>query len=82
MTRIPVVAAAICSGFLLVGCGTSDSNRAMVDQAQKDAVAAKASAAQAKESAEAARNAEVAARQGVAPAQTAQSTQFRNAQRK
>lgn len=85
MIRLPVIAAAICSGLLLVGCGTSDSDKAMIDQAQRDAAAAKASAAQARQSADAARGSEAAARQAAnqpMPAQSAQSTQFRNAQRK
>lgn len=85
MTRIPVIAAAIISGFVLVGCSnTSESNRAMVDQAQRDAASARTSAEQARQAADAARNAEMASRQtsSQSAAMPAQSTQFRNQQRK
>lgn len=90
MTRIPVIAAAIISGFVLVGCANnSESDRAMVSEAQRDAAAARASAEQARVAADAARNAEMAARQQYSTNQSAampppatQNTQFRNQQRK
>lgn len=87
MTRIPVIAAAILSAALLAGCSNklSDADRAQVEQTQRDSNAAKASAASARQSADAARTSEVAARQSVgqpAPVQAAQSSQFRDAQRK
>ncbi len=89
MRKIPVIAAAIVSGFVLSGCAnTGESDRAMVSQAQRDAAAARASAEQARQAADAARNAEMAARQQYSTSQSAaappptQSTQFRNQQRK
>ena len=86
MTRISVIAAAIFSSVLLIGCssGMSDSDRAIAEQAQRDAASAKASAAAARQSADAARSSEVAVRQSVSQtaAMPTQSTQFRNAQRK
>ena len=86
MTRIPVIAAAVFSAFLLAGCSSSlsDSDRAQVEQTQRDAAAARASAAAARQSADAARSSEVAVRQSVSQtaAMPTQSTQFRNAQRK